>query len=134
MSTIQKPAACMLHVRDDGKILAVSRKDNHEDFGLPGGKVDGDEPGWLTVVREVQEETGLLVMGVNSKPIFTDGDSLTGKYLVETYLVEELYGEINTSEPGKVAWVGWEDLFRGSFGNYNRKLHDIYFCLKESQQ
>ena len=40
-------------------VLAVTRKDNHDDWGLPGGKVEGtDANDWAAIKREVLEETG----------------------------------------------------------------------------
>lgn len=35
-----KHAVCLFIQDSEGRILVVSRKDNHADFGLPGGKVD----------------------------------------------------------------------------------------------
>ena len=45
---------------DKGEVLAVSRKDDHNDFGLIGGKMDPeDRTTWDAAVRETKEETGL---------------------------------------------------------------------------
>lgn len=43
----------------EGKVLAVSRKDDPNDLGLPGGKAEDGETPFEAVVREVEEETGL---------------------------------------------------------------------------
>ena len=36
----EKMSACVVLINDDGLILGVSRKNNHEDFGLVGGAMD----------------------------------------------------------------------------------------------
>lgn len=47
---------------DQGLILAVSRKGNLTDLGLPGGKIDSaDETPAHALCREVREETGLII-------------------------------------------------------------------------
>ena len=61
-----KKTAQVVLFNEEGLVLAVSRKDNHSDFGLPGGKMeekDGDNP-MLTAYRELKEETGLEMCSV----------------------------------------------------------------------
>ncbi len=47
-------AVCVV-LENDGKYLAVSRKDNSKDFGFPGGKVDPGETGIEAIKRETFE-------------------------------------------------------------------------------
>jgi len=113
----QKPkAACVLIVRGDGKVLAVSRKDNPSDFGLPGGKVDEGEEPINAAVRELQEETGLVASDLS--PVFCNDDD---GYVTTTFR-GTVNGEIDTPESGLVRWVDREELFNGSFGEYNKAL------------
>ena len=50
----------MIRSRVDPSLwLAVSRKNNPNDWGLPGGKVDPDETSQQAIRREVMEETGI---------------------------------------------------------------------------
>lgn len=53
-------AVTALLVKDE-LVLAVSRKNNPNDFGLPGGKIDPGETPEGALFREVSEETGLNV-------------------------------------------------------------------------
>lgn len=48
-------------VRSGDLFLAVSRKTDHEDLGFPGGKLDLLESPETAVMRELFEETGLVV-------------------------------------------------------------------------
>ena len=55
-------SACVL-IQDPytGLILGVSRKDDPNDFGLPGGKCEPGEDSLTTALRELREETGVLL-------------------------------------------------------------------------
>ena len=56
------PHAVVVIIRDhQGKILMVGRKDQPENWGLPGGKVEKGELVSKAAIREVYEETGLLL-------------------------------------------------------------------------
>ncbi len=110
-----KNAACVLIIRD-GLILAVSRKDDPNDFGLPGGKVDPNESFEQAAVRETMEETGCVLENLNK--VFEDQD---GDFKVVTFQADCL-GEPYSKEEGKVKWVHPDLLLAGSFGKYNKKL------------
>lgn len=102
-------------INKEGEILAVSRKDNHKDFGLPGGKVDPEDTTYESAaIREVKEETGLDI--TNLQLIFSmhkDG------YMGYTYLAD-YSGEINYDEPHVVKWTSLSVLVDGSFGRWNK--------------
>jgi ADP-ribose pyrophosphatase YjhB (NUDIX family) len=76
------PAASAIITNDRGQILLQRRIDN-ELWALPGGTMEIGESIGQTVVREVQEETGLLVeperiVGIYSNPMhvveYADGE------------------------------------------------------------
>jgi 8-oxo-dGTP pyrophosphatase MutT (NUDIX family) len=102
-------------INPEGLILGVSRKDNHKDFGLPGGKMEDEDMGNIqtTAIRETKEETGLDI--TNLQMIFA-----THKhgYMSYTYLAQ-YSGEINHNEPHVVKWVPMQVLINGCFGKYN---------------
>ena len=110
-------AATVLCISDDGKVLAVSRRDDPTAFGLPGGKVDPGETAEEAAARELAEETGLTATDL--KPVFVreEGDGFT-----TTTFVGHVSGHIKTDEEGVVRWVDREVLFNGPFGQYNRAL------------
>lgn len=113
----EKPkAACVLIFAEDGKILAVSRKNDPNDFGLPGGKVDYPESAEEGAARELFEETGLTATSL--RLVFVHDE---GKFETHTF-VAEVSGEINTPEAGVIRWVTPDVLLKGMFGDYNRKL------------
>lgn len=115
-----KEAVCALIFRGD-KILGVSRKDNPNDFGLIGGKVEEGESRSHALQREIEEECGLNI--IHGKLVFTRIDN---NMMCYTYLCE-VEGEIKTNEKGVVKEVTWDELFAGTFGEYNRRLYKTLY-------
>lgn len=127
-----KPKSACVIVFDDWPnprhLLAVSRKDNPRDWGLPGGKIEAGEQAKTAASRELWEETGLIVVRNNLSKIYT-GPAIvpeTRRYECSvTFLVHKYRGEPIRREAGRVAWKTWEELFRGTWGDYNRALWSV---------
>ena len=122
-----RKAVCVILKNDTGLILAVSRKDNHQLFGLVGGKVDETDLSLDdAIIRECKEETNLDIF--NLKLIDTRVYSISPETLYEQncYIADwsgELLSqeELNAKgETGIVKWVPKEVLENGYFGEYNK--------------
>lgn len=103
-------------INKEGLVLGVSRKHDHNDMGLPGGKqdpADGGDP-MVTAIRECKEETGLDISDLKLVFAIHKGGNMGFTYLAK------YNGEINHNEPHVVKWVEFQTLVRGSFGRYNQ--------------
>ncbi len=109
-------SAQVVLINEDGLVLGVSRKHDHNDMGLPGGKQDpedGDDP-MVTAIRECKEETGLDVTDLKLVFAIHKGGNMGFTYLAK------YSGKIEHNEPHVVKWVPFQSLVRGTFGRYNQ--------------
>lgn len=118
-----KKAVVVLIETVNEKFVMVSRKDNPNDFGLPGGKVDRDEEEIQAAVREVKEEIGLDIYEEDLELIFTED---CNGYKASTYHYRGTPVDINTlvSEEDGVIAEGIDELYSdtSTFSVYNKKL------------
>lgn len=89
-----------LCINDEDYILAVTRKDDHSDWGMPGGKIENGETPEQAVIREIKEETGYDV--VNPTFLFTEKDENGRNCAV---FIGNVMGDISFNEPHLVDWV-----------------------------
>ena len=108
--------ATLCYVRNNGNTLMIHRVKKENDYhrgkwnGL-GGKFDQGETPEECVIREVKEETGLLIRsphlhGLLTFPMFDGKDD----WYVFVYTTENFVGELIDSNEGNLAWIPNEKL------------------------
>lgn len=109
-------AVSIVLINKDGLTLGVSRKDNHNDFSLIGGKVDPEDEDDIikAAIRETKEETGLDI--TNLQMIFAIHKDTRMQF---TFLAD-YSGDIKYDEPHMVKWVPFDVILGGSFGKFNK--------------
>lgn len=126
-----KIVGCTVIYNEHNEVLCVSRKTDHADFGLPGGKMEQEdmEDPRFAACRETHEETGIVLLPSDLTLVYArhhDG------YMTYTYMTNKYYGEINHNEPHVVKWGSFDDLIAGSFGEYNHNVLESILDLKKN--
>lgn len=105
------------------EVLAISRRDDPEDLGLIGGKVEPGEELLAAIRREVKEETSLDLL--TAQPVFDHPPRADGK-ITRCYLVTEWSGAPVSVEGQRVEFVDKARLCEPScsFADYNRRLFE----------
>ena len=105
---VELTVLCLIH-KDDSYLLQDRIKDDWKGYTLPGGHIEPGESIVDAVIREMKEETGLLIQkphlcGVKQFPI--DG----GRYIVFLFETDRFEGELADSDEGKMHWIKATDL------------------------
>ena len=113
-----KKAVCGLLFHNN-KILSVSRKSNHNDFNLFGGKLENGETWEQALIRECYEETGY---SVNIIPVYYE--AMCDDTLVRAYICIAIDWDLDYPERdlAVVEYLSPSALTSGAFGDYNSKL------------
>ena len=89
-------------VREDGKFLAIKRRDNGH-WELPGGVLEPGEAATVGVVREVEEETGLVVEPLKLSGVY---QNIARDILALVFLARRVSGVPRTSDESlRVEWL-----------------------------
>ena len=126
----------------DGKgNVLVQNKVNHPDWhgwNFPGGHVEKGEYVTPSVIREMQEETGLTIEAPRLCGIKEFHKQRDGKrYIVFLYIADRFTGELKASEEGEIFWYPLSELAKSDklidgfkdmlFVFSDSKISEIYY-------
>ena len=133
---------CMVY---DGTRILVQDRMNPDWPGItfPGGHVEPRESFVDSVIREVEEETGLKISNVLLCGIkqWTHREGMY-RYIVLFYKTDTYFGELKSSDEGSVFWIEKENLknyvlaegFEGMFEVFERNdLSENYHWLENGE-
>ncbi|MBN1502404.1 NUDIX hydrolase [Candidatus Woesearchaeota archaeon] len=122
-------AGCFME--HDGKILLLLRHENESHgntWGLPSGKIEGDETPKDAVIREIEEETNIVVSGKDLKYLgkvyvrYPDGDFI---YHIFHSILDKLRDvKLKPEEHTQFKWVTPEEALKMPF------IKDLDACIK----
>jgi len=123
-----KKSVAVVLFNKKGEVLAVSRKYDHNDFALVGGKVDPEDNDDTVkaAIRETKEETGLDIYNLKMIAMIPYQDRLAYCYIAD--IVDE--SAIKYDEPHVVKWTNYQTVIDGSFGDYNKIIETILDLLE----
>jgi 8-oxo-dGTP diphosphatase len=102
---------CM--IKNGDHVLLLDRQhDQFKGFIPPGGKVDFPESFTDSAIREVKEETGLMVKNLQFKGIYEYvNPEKNDRYIIFNYLTTTFSGTLLEDSPeGKPVWVHLDDV------------------------
>ena len=108
----------------DGKVLIGKRKSDQMLGGLwefPGGKKKENENIEQTVLREINEETNLIVELGHKEPVIKHAYSHF-KITLHPFHCVYVSGELKNKSTSKIQWVNPEQLDKYPFPTANKKL------------
>ena len=99
---------CMVEDLENGKVVLQYRspeKNHWSGYAFPGGHIEEGESLVESVIREIEEETGLTIMNPHLIAVknwqLEDGI----RYIVFCYKTTEFTGQLRSSDEGEVSWV-----------------------------
>ena len=101
---------CMIY-DDQGNVL-VEEKLVHNSKGLifPGGHIESNESVVDSMIREIQEETGLTISNLQFCGIKDWIEFDGSRYMVFLYKTNTYSGSIQSSSEGEIFWMPLEEL------------------------
>lgn len=111
-------SASVVIVEEAGRVLAVSRKNNHGDLGLPGGKIEPGETPTTAACRESLEETGNIICNAMLAGAATINDIVV--FIFRAELIRDVQAHVN-EENALVKWATPAEICSGTFGKFNEK-------------
>ena len=121
---VELTVICLIY--DGDKYLLQDRVgEDWKGYTLPGGHIESGESIVDAVIREMKEETGLIIKnpklcGVKQFPI------KGGRYIVFLFKTDEYDGDVISSKEGEMHWVKKEDLSKLDLvNNFNELLQVI---------
>ncbi|MCM3496895.1 8-oxo-dGTP diphosphatase [Paenibacillus lactis] len=97
---------------NDSRILLLNRQhDDYKGFIAPGGRIEFPESPIECAIREVQEETGLLVRNLKFKGLAEYMNPDKERYMIFNYITHDFEGTlIEDGREGKPEWVRIADI------------------------
>ncbi len=104
---------CMVEDLENGKVVLQYRspeKNHWSGYAFPGGHIEEGESLVESVIREIEEETGLTIFHPRLAAVknwqLEDGT----RYIVFCYKATEYTGQLRSTEEGEVSWVDKDQL------------------------
>lgn len=109
--TVELTTMCCLKNKN-GEILMIDRVNNWKGLAFPGGHLECNESITDCVIREIKEETNLVINTLNFKGMTYFINKQTGsQHIIFNYFSDNYSGEfISTNREGELRWIALQNL------------------------
>ena len=104
---------CMVEDLENGKLVLKYRspeKTHWAGYAFPGGHIEEGESLVESVIREIEEETGLTIFNPQLAAVKNWQLENGTRYIGFCYKATEFTGQLRSSEEGEVSWVEKDQL------------------------
>lgn len=124
-----KEKACFMNlcmIQDEqGNVLALDKmNDSYTGTTFPGGHVEPGEPFREAVIREVREETGLVIQNPELCGIYHWNKAHTHN-MIFLYQTKDFSGELQSSDEGPVYWISMEEFMEKELAKGMKEVMEI---------
>jgi 8-oxo-dGTP pyrophosphatase MutT (NUDIX family) len=120
---LESAGVLIYHPTKEDYVLGVTRGIFSTKWGLPGGKIEDGEYAIYAAVRELYEETGIMLSTLDllQKPYVSHVAYRERSHFYKCRVPVKFRG-IRLKKEGWVAWVPVSWVNNGPFGAYNKRL------------
>lgn len=117
---------CMVYDHDGNVLVQDKVKQEWGGLTFPGGHIEKGESFVDSVIREVYEETGLIIE--NPRICGTkDWEEEDGsRYLVVFYKTDKFHGELRSSREGEVKWMSLDEMKQGRMAEGMEEMLQVF--------
>ncbi|MCD7832792.1 MAG: 8-oxo-dGTP diphosphatase [Lachnospiraceae bacterium] len=123
VTSVELANLCLIY--DEDSVL-VQEKQGTGGLVFPGGHVENGESVLESVIREVREETGLLIRKPELCGIKDWCEEDGTRYLVMLYKTNQFEGNLRSSQEGRVFWLKRNDMDTANLIWNMRELMEIF--------
>lgn len=114
MNNPQPIGTCALLLNSQGSVLLGKRKNSYKAgyFGLPGGRIELNEPILMAIKREVEEETGLRVNNLEYLGVVRENQG-NYDFIHFVYIARNVTQQPTLCEPEKCEswqWISMDEI------------------------
>lgn len=117
---------CMVYDNEGNILVQDRKKTDWAGITFPGGHIEKGESFVKSVIREVFEETGLIIEKPNLCGIKQFQDINDTRYVVILYKTDRFHGQLKSSEEGEVFWIKRSDLRNYQLANDFEEMLEVF--------
>ncbi len=102
----------MCAVINNEKVLMINRIKSWKGWAFPGGHIENGESFSACAIREIREETGLMIENLKYKGFAHFFNPITeDRHIIQNYVTTTFHGElIDVNSEGDIEWINIDEI------------------------